>query len=275
MYSQFANLCRESTLYKAWNEVKSKGSAGGIDGITVDDFNKDKIHQIKGIQLELTEGSWKPLPYLQIAIPKRKNPEEMRILGMAAIKDKIVQQAIRQIIEPRLERLFVPNSYAYRPGKGALKTIRYVVKQTGNSVFQYALRLDIDNFFDEVDHEILRKRLISIGLEDEIVRLIMLSVKMGRVRHKHFYVVTYDIGDTKRRNRVVKIMESLGTRMNYSVFECMLTEVQYKSMCKRLAKILVRREDWINIYPICSECFARIEYIPPIKKKEPVKIAVV
>jgi len=181
MYSQFANLCRESTLYKAWNEVKSKGAAGGIDGITVDDFNKDKIHQIKGIQLELTEGSWKPQPYLQIAIPKRKNPEEMRILGMAAIKDKIVQQAIRQIIEPRLERLFVPNSYAYRPGKGALKTIRYVVKQTGNSVFQYALRLDIDNFFDEVDHEILRKRLISIGLEDEIVRLIMLSVKMGRV----------------------------------------------------------------------------------------------
>ena len=55
----------------------------------------------------------------------------------------------------------------------------------------------------------------------------------------------------------------------------MLTEIQYKNMCKRLAKIVVRREDWINIYPICSECFARIEYIPPIKKKEPVKIAVV
>ena len=95
------------------------------------------------------------------------------------------------------------------------------------------------------------------------------------MRHKHFYVVTYDISDTKRRDRVVKIMESLGTRMNYSVFECMLTEIQYKNMCKRLSKIVVRREDWINIYPICSECFARIEYIPPIKKKEPVKIAVV
>jgi len=55
----------------------------------------------------------------------------------------------------------------------------------------------------------------------------------------------------------------------------MLTDIQYKSMCKRLAKIVVRKEDWVNIYPLCTECYARIEYIPPVKKKEPVKIAVV
>lgn len=47
------------------------------------------------------------------------------------------------------------------------------------------------------------------------------------------------------------------------------------NMCKRLAKIVVRREDWVNISPLCTECYARIEYIPPIKKKEPVKIAVI
>ena len=95
------------------------------------------------------------------------------------------------------------------------------------------------------------------------------------MKRKHFYVVTYDISDDKRRNQVVKLLESLGIRMNYSVFECMLTEVQYNSMCKRLAKIVVRREDWVNIYPLCTECFSRIEYIPPVKKKEPVKIAIV
>ena len=95
------------------------------------------------------------------------------------------------------------------------------------------------------------------------------------MRKKPFYVVAYDISDDKRRRQVVKLMESIGTRMNYSVFECMLTEIQYNSMCKRLAKIVTRREDWVNIYPLCSECYARIEYIPPVKKKEPVKIAVV
>lgn len=83
-----------------------------------------------------------------------------------------------------------------------------------------------------------------------------------------------DISDDKRRHQVVKLMESIGTRMNYSVFECMLTDIRYQSMCKRLAKLVVKREDWINIYPLCTECYARIEYIPPVKK-EPVKIAVV
>ena len=169
------------TLYKAWNYVKSKGSAGGIDGMTIETFNKDKIHQIKQIQEELKNGTWKPQPYLLITIPKSKDPSEKRILGMAVVKDKIIQQAIRQIIEPRFERIFLSNSYAYRPGKGALKTIRYVVKQCGNNEYQYALRLDIDNFFDEIDHDILRKRLTAIGIEDEIIRLVMLCVKMGRV----------------------------------------------------------------------------------------------
>ena len=181
MHTQFSNLCRESTLYQAWNEVKSKGSAGGIDGVTIADFNKDKINLIRQIQDELKNGTWKPYPYLQIEIPKRKDPNEMRVLGMAVIKDKVVQQAIRAIIEPRLERLFLPNSYAYRPGKGALKTIRYIVKRCGDKEYKYALRLDIDNFFDEIDHSVLLQRLTAIGIEDEIIRLIMLSVKMGRV----------------------------------------------------------------------------------------------
>ena len=114
MHNQFTTLCQEATLYKAWKDVKSKGSAGGIDGITIEGFDKVKVHQIKQIQEELKNGTWKPQPYLQIAIPKNKNPKEKRVLGMAAIKDKIVQQAIRLIIEPRFERLFLPNSYAYR-----------------------------------------------------------------------------------------------------------------------------------------------------------------
>ena len=67
------------------------------------------------------------------------------------------------------------------------------------------------------------------------------------MKHKHFYVVTYDIGDDKRRNQVVKLMESIGTRMNYSVFECTLTDVQYRNMCKRLERLIVLRQN--SIYP--------------------------
>lgn len=182
MSTQFKTLCKEITLYKAWNLVKSKGSAGGIDGMTIQDFNREKKKQIQQLQDELLNGTWKPQPYLQIAIPKSKNPNEKRILGMAVIRDKIVQQAIRGIIEPSFERLFLPNSYAYRPGKGALKTIKSIVTQCGEKDYLYALRLDVDNFFDEIDHVILQQRLTAIGIENEIIRLIMLSVKMGSVK---------------------------------------------------------------------------------------------
>lgn len=182
MITQFSTLCQEPTLVNAWNTVKKKGSAGGVDGVTIEEFNKDRINQIKQLKDDLMKGEWKPQPYLQIAIPKNKVPNEKRVLGMAAVRDKIVQQAIRKIIEPRLERLFKPNSFAYRPGKGALKTIKYIVKQCGNKEYLFALRLDVDNFFDEVDHTILQQRLTSVGIENELIRLIMLSVKMGRVK---------------------------------------------------------------------------------------------
>ena len=182
MATQFNTLCQETTLYEAWNTVKSKGSAGGVDGVTIEEFNKEKITLIRKLREDLIAGEWKPQPYLQISIPKTKDPNEMRVLGMAAVRDKIVQQAIRKIIEPRFERLFLPNSFAYRPGKGALSTIKYIVKQCGNKEYLYALRLDVDNYFDGIDHLILQQRLTAIGVEDELVRLIMLSVKMGRVR---------------------------------------------------------------------------------------------
>ena len=95
------------------------------------------------------------------------------------------------------------------------------------------------------------------------------------MKRKHFYVVTYDISDDRRRDKVVKLMESIGTRMNYSVFECMLTDIQFRKMVDRLTKIVVRGSDWVNIYPICTECYARIRYIPDTRQKEPVKIVVV
>ena len=100
-------------------------------------------------------------------------------------------------------------------------------------------------------------------------------LEFEKEKRKHFYVVTYDIGDDKRRNKVVKLLEGIGTRMNFSVFECMLTDIQYRNMCKSLEKIIIKREDWVNIYPLCTECYARITYIPDIKKKEPVKIVVI
>lgn len=95
------------------------------------------------------------------------------------------------------------------------------------------------------------------------------------MKHKHFYVVAYDISDDRRRSKVVKVLESIGHRVNYSVFECMLTDIQYQSMSERLSKHIVAKEDKIIIYPLCTECYARISNLPERGKAIPPKIVVI
>ena len=90
MAKQMEILCSESTLYNAWSVVKAKGAAGGIDGVTIQEFEKEKRKQIPMLVEELKSGTWKPYPYLEIEIPKSKDPAEKRKLGMIAIRDKIV-----------------------------------------------------------------------------------------------------------------------------------------------------------------------------------------
>lgn len=77
-----------------------------------------------------------------------------------------------------------------------------------------------------------------------------------------FCVVAYDISDDKRRAKVVKVLEKYGVRVNYSVFECLFTEVQYKKVQLALENQVYKREDTIIFYPICVNCFSKIVYKP-------------
>lgn len=175
----FITLCSEKHLLNAWKEVKSKGSTGGIDGQSIADFEKDLGNNIKEISESLRSGRWSPMPYMKIEIPKKVT--EKRRLGLLTIKDKVVQQSIKMLAEPRMENLFVSNSYGYRPNKGALKAIRRVLQERLNKSVPWILRLDIDNYFDNIDHQILQSRIKAVIPDSEIVRLIMLCVKMGIV----------------------------------------------------------------------------------------------
>ena len=80
---------------------------------------------------------------------------------------------------------------------------------------------------------------------------------------KLFCVVAYDIVDDRRRNKVVKIIERYGIRVNYSVFECMFTEFQFNNVKELISKQLLCKEDRVVYYPICLDCFSKIVYQPP------------
>ena len=106
--SLFSRLCTPHLLLQAWEQVKSKNAAGGVDKRTVDDFAKNLAENIQSIILELKSGMWKPQPYLRVEIPKKSH--EVRRLGLLTIKDKVIQQAIKMLIEHKLEATFLPCS---------------------------------------------------------------------------------------------------------------------------------------------------------------------
>lgn len=180
--SLFNKLCQTKTLLYAWKLVKQKGTAGGIDGKTIADVDAEIGNCIRQLQEELALKEWNPEPYLRISIPKKNN--EHRQLGLLSIKDKIVQQAIKVLIEPKFERIFVKNSYGYRPDKGHTRAIRFARSCFQNKKYPFILKLDIDNYFDTINHEILFKRIQSVVPDLEILRLIQLCIKMGMVDKK-------------------------------------------------------------------------------------------
>lgn len=181
--SLYDRLMDTSTLIQAWKVVRAKNSAGGIDGMGIKDFEKDVGSHIGQLVKDLKDKTWKPRPYLSINIPKKSG--EQRKLGLLSIKDKIVQQAIKQLIEPRIEPLLCGNTYAYRTSKGHTKAMRRTRAMCQMKSVTHLLRLDIDNYFDTIDHELLFKRLESVVGDAEIFRLIQLCVKIGMVSAKN------------------------------------------------------------------------------------------
>lgn len=178
----FQKLCSTDLLSQAWETVKTKRSHGGVDGQSIDDFEKDYVRQIEELVRELSAGNWTPQPYLGISIPKNKT--EKRRLGLLCIRDKIVQQGIKELIEPAFEEVFLSCSYGYRPGKGAVKAIRKALHECRQKNNALALKLDINDYFDNIDHNLLECEIDNIVHDDEILRLIMLCVKMGSIENR-------------------------------------------------------------------------------------------
>lgn len=84
---------------------------------------------------------------------------------------------------------------------------------------------------------------------------------------KLFYVVAYDIEDDKKRNKVSKMLEKYGTRINYSVFECMFTEKQLATLQDKVGRLIYRGGDTVVYYPCCVNCYTKIVYQPDRQQK--------
>jgi len=138
---------------KAYRKVfVNKGSAG-VDEEDWEEFNHNLSKNLYKIWNRMSSGSYFPKPVKEVIIPKSKGGQ--RKLGIPTIGDRISQEVVKAYLEPRLELIFMPNSYGYRPQKNAHQALEDVKENVRK--YPWVIDLDIKSFFDEVNHELLMR----------------------------------------------------------------------------------------------------------------------
>lgn len=140
-------------IWQSYHAVKANRGAGGCDGQTLEEFEQDEVNQCYRLWNRMSSGSYMPLPVLRVEIPKLGGG--VRPLGLPTVTDRIAQMAVKKWIEPRLEPLFHPNSYGYRPGRSALDAVAQARQRCWRQA--WVIDLDIKGFFDTIDHALLMK----------------------------------------------------------------------------------------------------------------------
>ena len=152
-------LYDEDWLRRAYSSVESNSGArtAGIDGQTMQNFEEDLGENLDSLAKELKSQSFDPKPVRRTYIPK--GDDEERPLGIPTIKDRIVQEALRMVLEPIYETDFSDDSFGFRPNRSthdAIKSVRTHIVPAG-IYMPWVLDLDVKGFFDNVDHQTLEQ----------------------------------------------------------------------------------------------------------------------
>jgi len=171
----YVHICKVSTLYQAYQDAKANHGSSGLDGITFNWIEEyGVVKYLEEISKELREKTYKPEPNRGVEIPKENGKK--RQLGIPNIKDRIVQGAVKQILEPIFEADFCGCSYAYRPNKEAQEAVSNVGREISWGK-RLVLEVDLTGYFDNVRHHILFERIAKRVNDDEVMHLIKLMCK--------------------------------------------------------------------------------------------------
>jgi group II intron reverse transcriptase/maturase len=138
-------------VWDAYKRVKANRGAAGIDGQTIEEFERDLANNLYKLWNRMSSGSYFPPPVKRVDIEKRGGGS--RPLGIPTVSDRIAQAVVKGYLEPELEKHFHPDSYGYRPGKSALDAVGVARERCWR--FAWVLDLDIKSYFDSISHELL------------------------------------------------------------------------------------------------------------------------
>ena len=172
-------LARENLL-AAWKRVKANKGSAGVDGRTVQDTAAYLKQVWPAIRERLLDGTYRPEPVRRVGIPKPGGG--VRELGIPTVVDRLIQQALLQVLQPLIDPTFSAHSYGFRPGRSAhdavLAAQAYV--QAGR---HWVVDVDLEKFFDRVNHDILMDRLARRIADRRVLRLIRRYLQAGILAH--------------------------------------------------------------------------------------------
>ena len=155
---------------------RSKGKAPGIDGVTVSVFTKHEAANLQQLRLELKKGTYRPQPLKRAEVPKANGT--MRQLGLPCLRDKIVQEAIRMMLEPIFEVEFHDNSYGFRPHRSAHHAV-FRCQNLIRSGSSWVIEGDVKACFDEISHKAILGALREKVMDNKFLDLVTLFLKSG------------------------------------------------------------------------------------------------
>lgn len=144
-------------LRRAWQRVKANRGAPGVDGMSVDEFPAFAREHWPTIRRALLDGRYRPTPVRRVEIPKPQG-RGVRLLGIPTVIDRVIQQAIAQVLTPLFDPGFSESSFGFRPGRSAHGAVRQVQRHI-RAGCRIAVDLDLEKFFDRVQHDVLLERV--------------------------------------------------------------------------------------------------------------------
>ena len=163
-------------LGAAWKAVKANHGAPGIDGIGIEAFEEHMRPHWQTVRTKILEGRYQPAAVRRVYIPKSNGKE--RPLGIPTVLDRVLQQAMLQVLQPYFEPLFSVHSYGFRPGRSAHDAVKAAQHFIGLGK-DWVVDMDLKSFFDEVDHDILMHRVAQVIRDKRMLGLIGRCLRAG------------------------------------------------------------------------------------------------